>query len=425
MVVAGQSTPEAFMRWVNSYGNLGTWGGFRSDTPANLVSGLSAALGHNYWLGRLLLLALVLTVAILSARAVRRVGPFAWALLAWVVTYLLFFAWWQPEVLKFWVLALPAACLLILVSTPWESLSRVKRATSLAAGALVVLLLFATNAPEIWAKRDPMSDPARRVSDTLSRLTGPEDLIVLQASAAEHYLPFYYDRINLMSTRELWYSHAGLPGREAAIRDIRARAWHALAKGSSVWIEDRVLAAGEQSGDRYVFTQSEVERLLTLYRERTAPVAVEVGPSTFHRLSPGEVIDRRTDWAFALDSAGWSGVNLAGESFGEEGWCFAVGSDPNLYGPPLRIDASQYGRLVVNMRSESAGEAQLFFRHGYSEAYSEEKSLRFDVSAGAELYTLDLAALSGWNGTVTGLRLDPVEEGDGSKVCISRIELLP
>ncbi len=429
VVIAGQTTPESFVKWINSYGNLGTWGLLTADTPANTLSGISAALSAEFWTGRALVVLLFWAALALASRSIRRGGAFAWALWAWTGIYLAFFAWWQPEVLKFWVLLLPVPLLLLTMSLDWQRLARQVRTAALSASAIVLASLLLTNAPAIWAKRDPLSDPARQVSNALSRLTGPEDLIVLQASGAEHYLPFYYNRINVVSTRELWYLHGGASGRGVALGDIKQRTWHALAKGASVWIEDRVLTPGEQAGDHYVFTDGEVRSLLTPYERTVSPQEVATGPSLFYKLSPLVIRSTSRDWQFATNQLGWSGVNVTSESFSAEGWCFTPLEDPSVYGPPLQLHAPPIKRIEISMSSGIKGRAQLFYRSSPDTPYSEEQSVAFDIEQGDQTYSITSSDASGWGGTVASFRLDPVERGipgaSDNRVCVKRIQLIP
>lgn len=431
VVVAGRNTLDSFAKWANSYGELGTWGAFTGDTLPNTVSGASAAVSSSYWVGRLLGLGLLVLVLARAKPITERAGAFAWLLWAWFGIYTLFFAWWQPEVLKFWVLVLPAPLLLATMAFPWQTLLPRTQTVAVSIAIFAVLLLLVSDAPAIWAKRDPMSDPARRTSARLANLSSPEDLIVLQAGSAEHYLPFYYNRINVMSTREEWYGLGGVGHADEAVSLIRRRMWHALAKGSAVWIEDRVLLPGEQTGDHYVFSQEQVDALLLPYGERVQGERVQAGPEEFVLLRPGDIISKDTSWLFGEDQEGWSGVNVGGETFGSSGWCFAPGDDPSLYGLPLKVDTARYGKLLLRITAGFEGKGQLFFRHAPQEAYSEADSVSFDVvGTGTREYTLDIGANTGWKGTVEGLRLDPVERGKpemgaSNSICVARIALLP
>lgn len=429
VLIAGQDTPDKFVRWANNFGQLGTWGAFTPSTPASTISGISAAVSADYWIGRALLLALIVVLAARARSATRRGGPLAWVLWTWTGTYTLFFVWWQPEVLKFWVLVLPPALLLVVLGFRWGALGTRSRTLAWGMAAAVLVLLTATNAPSIWAKRDPMSDPGRRTSAELSRISGREDLIILQSGSAEHYLPFMYDRINVMSARELWYQ-GGTPGQDEAVAAMRRRSWHALAKGSSVWIEDRVLTPGVRISDHYVFSTEEIEALLSPYGERVAGDPVDVGAANFTHISPQEVYSKARGWTFTADEQGWSAANIVGEIVSEHGWCFSPSKDPGLYSPPLRLETSEYSSVHVVMSAEVPGRAQFFFRQRPEEPYSEEFSAQFQVEPGIRSYDVPLGA--GWQrvGSVGGLRLDPVESGDPSAgeanhVCILEIRLQP
>jgi hypothetical protein len=295
-------------------------------------------------------------------------------------------------------------------------------------GVTTAGLLLLTNAPTIWARRDPMSDPARRVSDALARLSDPEDLIVLQAGNAEHHLPFYYNRINLVSTRELWYRSGGAAGRQEAAGAIRQRIWHTLAKGGNVWLEDRVLATGPQTSDHYVFSPEQVEEILSPYGERSSPEKVEAGPQAVYRLSPENAFSNATEWRFERDEEGWSGVNIAGAHTGADGWCFSPLEDPALYGPPVRIEAATLTAAEIMIKSNAPATAQLFYKRGPSEPYAEERSLTFEIEPGERYYTLDLTNAPGWVDTIRGLRLDPLEgpavtAGVENIVCIKDVSV--
>ena len=430
IVIAGQNTVKSFVKWINSYGNLGTWGVLSADTPANTLSGISAAISSEFWTGRVLVIALFAAALALLRQSIRRGGAFAWTLWAWTAIYVVFFTWWQPDVLKFWVLVLPAPLLLVIIAVDWQHLPQPKRTLALAASGGVLLALLLTNVPEIWAKRDPLSDPARSVSDALSHITGPEDLIVLQASGAENYLPLYYQRINVMSTRELWYLLGGAKGRAEAIQAIKERAWHALAKGSSVWLEDRVLAPGQQLGDHYVFTEEEIKSLLNLYGEPAVPEQVSTGPEKFYKLSPTSVFGKNTGWQFDKDPRGVARGKYKWRDRGPGGLVLRAAERSKLYGPPIRAEASAFAHLEISMNSGISGNAQLFYRNDASVPYAEEQSVSFPIEPGDQTYSVDLQSAPGWSGSIVGLRFDPIEQGIPSslenRVCVKSVRrLLP
>jgi hypothetical protein len=238
-----------------------------------------------------------------------------------------------------------------------------------------------------------------------------------------------YQRINVMSMRELWYLN-GAGGENEALASMRRRSWHALAKGSSVWIEDRVLTPGMRTSDHYVFSPGQIEVLFSPYGARVAGQHVALSDASFTLLSPGEVFSPSDAWTFTTDQRGWSAVNVAGETFHEQGWCFSPARDPNLYGPPVRLEAASYDALSVTMTAGKVGQAQFFYRQRPEEAYAEVASVKFEVQPGTHNYVVPLGAEWGRMARVEGLRLDPVEggnpsEGESNTVCIEEIRLLP
>ena len=85
---------------------------------------------------------------------------------------------------------------------------------------------------------------------------------------------------------------------------------------------------------------------------------------------------------------------------------------------------AEYGRLRIEMTvAAGAGtRGQVFFVTEDDADYGESKSLVFDVIADGEphAYVLDLGSVPGWDGTITRLRLDPVESA-GRDVAIDRV----
>ena len=87
----------------------------------------------------------------------------------------------------------------------------------------------------------------------------------------------------------------------------------------------------------------------------------------------------------------------------------AFGSDPVLSSPPVRINAQQLGSLKVRMRCDKDSGAQFFWATA-TQATCENNSVHFKVIGDGKFheYTVNLAAVPGWRGIVTGVRLDPV-----------------
>lgn len=104
----------------------------------------------------------------------------------------------------------------------------------------------------------------------------------------------------------------------------------------------------------------------------------------------------------------------------------STGDDASFISPALVMPA-EYDRLRIEMTvaAGSATRGQVFFITEDDADYGESKSLVFDVIADGEphAYVLDLGSVPGWDGTITRLRVDPVEVA-GRAVAIDRISFV-
>jgi Divergent InlB B-repeat domain len=125
--------------------------------------------------------------------------------------------------------------------------------------------------------------------------------------------------------------------------------------------------------------------------------------------------DRRPDFRFVGDRQGWWYIQAHDQGFPLNSGFLRVAvdlNDPQMWRLGQWFSANEVPKLFVRMRHHSQqNQAQLFWRTGGG--FSEERSLRFDVRHDDQWHTyiLDLAGRSGWQGPITGLRLDPVSFG--------------
>lgn len=129
---------------------------------------------------------------------------------------------------------------------------------------------------------------------------------------------------------------------------------------------------------------------------------------------------REHEWGFDTDGdlEGWTPINhMAGVSV-EAGLLNATitGIDPYMQRTGLAVDALYATRVTVRMRSRvTGGQAiRLFWTRADDPTWDEAKSRSLPIDGGAApdtfvFYTFALCAAAEWTGTVTGLRVDPVE----------------
>ncbi len=103
----------------------------------------------------------------------------------------------------------------------------------------------------------------------------------------------------------------------------------------------------------------------------------------------------------------------------------AIGSDPILSGPPVKIEAARFGHLVVRIRCDRADRAQLFWSTT-TRKESAKTSAGFDLPGDGQFheYRIDLSAQPAWRGIVNALRFDPVTV-KGVKFAVDFLRLEP
>jgi len=98
--------------------------------------------------------------------------------------------------------------------------------------------------------------------------------------------------------------------------------------------------------------------------------------------------------------------------------------DPMLTSPPLTLDAGRYPILEFRVRSNVTGGGEVFW-HGAGEGFSEQRMARHMLQAGPEplVYRVNLSVFPGWQGVITGLRLDVLNPA-GAEVALDYVRLL-
>ncbi|MCX7002074.1 MAG: hypothetical protein NTV22_02230 [bacterium] len=94
--------------------------------------------------------------------------------------------------------------------------------------------------------------------------------------------------------------------------------------------------------------------------------------------------------------------------------------DPSQDADRAGIDADYFTQVRVRMNSSASGMGQLYWWQRGSPAFWHE----FPVQAGTHTYAIDLAVQTNWAGTVTRLRLDPVNM-PGATVQVSYVAITP
>jgi hypothetical protein len=159
-----------------------------------------------------------------------------------------------------------------------------------------------------------------------------------------------------------------------------------------------------------------------------APEDVGLGPyDSWHQRA-------RTASAVAVKEPAWSGDALAAwtGAMGIQGLRVEGGTlrfttttnDPALASPVLKLRASRYSKLVVEMRASQAGSAQVFWTTTSMPGVSEPASAHAQVPADGRFHRVvfDFGKNELWGGCLTGMRFDPAG-ADGVSIEVQAIRL--
>jgi alpha-L-rhamnosidase len=132
-------------------------------------------------------------------------------------------------------------------------------------------------------------------------------------------------------------------------------------------------------------------------------------------------------WEFesAGNSEGWVAWNQITNLQVNQGNLIAqsTGNDPYMGSPKFSIDSKIFPVIKISMKVSSGSAAQLFFITVSDSDYDESKSLRFSVNGDGKFHTyiLDMSTIGSWNGTITQIRIDPIETHSSFEVDFIRI----
>ena len=131
--------------------------------------------------------------------------------------------------------------------------------------------------------------------------------------------------------------------------------------------------------------------------------------------SPATAPTFTTAWEFERngDTEGWVAWNQLYAMRARSGRLMAesAGGDPYMASPALAMDAQSFPIIQIRMSVSSGSTAQVFFITDADTEYDEAKSQRFSITGHRQfhIYTIDMSTAPGWTGTITQLRLDPVD----------------
>ncbi|HYM16570.1 MAG TPA: hypothetical protein VEZ14_13520 [Dehalococcoidia bacterium] len=230
----GLHTPREYYDWLTGYAQSGSYGHWQTTTPLRVALGAGRALvgAHSalalspvhrfiaqhfadkslrkeFFLVRnvssgeayaLLAVAAVVGLALLALAAhwlrrpalAPRTRALALVALVWLVPYVIFFAWWQPENVKFWISSwIPAAVLLALPLSSADLGPRVRRLAPYALAVAMSALFVVNLAGSILPYRAKSNDYWRVRVAWYEQNTHPGDIVFANDYVYVEYLNYF------------------------------------------------------------------------------------------------------------------------------------------------------------------------------------------------------------------------------------------
>jgi len=414
--------------WMEGYARTGWWGGAVDGMKfAALGGGLSRTVVPPGW--EILPIGL-LALLLINLRGLRSAPRgLVWVLLAWLLTYGVFFLWWEPDNIEFWIASLPPFYMVLLVAVGGREAAR---RWSFIALCLLGLTMFGVNLGAIRQRGDAANDLQRQITSALVARSAPGDLLVVPDGLLELYLPYYAGRENVLSlTQAMTASGSEWSVACATLRERMDRSlssgYAVVAVGDALRPNPAPLGESPSMMERFRLTPDQVAACYAPLTAMFQVASLGSGLPDYRRIAPAQELADGVGWDFRRGAWGWQGVNVGPTEIHTTGWALTPGIDPSLRSPPLTIDAARYGKIELRMAASTADrDAQIFFLDPSGRAY-EGRSLHFTLRPGPAMHTyrLDLRGAAGWDGQVGGIRIDPVGAGDGGGVTVESIRLLP
>ncbi|XSG75823.1 hypothetical protein ACP8Y2_02235 [Herpetosiphon llansteffanensis] len=401
-------------QWLFEYANTGLWGATPSATSVgNLLSGWQHTI-HG-WLGGVVLLA--------------SLGLFGWrwrpmwrqyrslVLLAttWLLSYSLFFGWWEPDNIEFWIACLPPWALLITLALNTISLQRWPWWQPALSAALLGLAL--SNGWQIKANGDAANDQDRMVITELAQTGTSNDFYLVPNGLQALYAEYEFARPNSLplSVSPGDWQHGCL--------EISAKIVDTTSAGYTVWLDQQAVTPSPILLERYGLEPQAVAECFAPFLQQAQPMTLT--HASYFKLDP--IPQGAPDWHWQHWSLGWRENFIAGTTW-LDAWQFVPEQDPHLLSPRITLDSAQWSKLEITMATSLPNQHGQLYWMAPGEGATEDRSVAWDVIGDGALhtYTLDLSQIPTWQGQIGMLRLDPVVAGaEQQTVTLQRLRLLP
>lgn len=140
-------------------------------------------------------------------------------------------------------------------------------------------------------------------------------------------------------------------------------------------------------------------------------------------------VKAQAEWNFATSTEGWGNANNLTSSVNNGVLTLtATGTDPYIYSPNnLNINASLIKTIRIRVQNNTNQSAfQIYWITNTDQTYNSAKLIQIPVTpnlATQKEYVFDFSSVTGWQGTIKQLRLDPGNPATNTSIAIDYIKL--
>lgn len=419
--VSGMRRWEDIWLWLTGYAQTGFWGGAIDGSKLiGLLKGWSATLA--FFGGGVIGLAGIGLLVTGREGITRLPLPLRAGIAGWLGVYGLFFLWWEPDNIEFWIACLPPLALLLSAALTVRWIGWV--------GLLLSLSLLALNLPTITERGAAGRDLQRRIAAALAAISQPGDLIIVPDGVLELYLPHYWQHDNVYGLNQAMTASNG--DWEAACARIQQRIEAMLTAGYAVIIADEAQRPSPAPPDqpptpaeRFGLSAETVARCYAPVQGmlRLAPLPADL--PTYRLIPRANELAVTEGWDFRHGRWGWQVGGVEADTLTGVGWHMIPTLDPMLTSPPLLLATADIEAIEVRLATTTTNRDAQIFVIDLAGRTDEDYSLRFTLTEmEMATYRLPFDEIRERLTQIGGLRFDPVALGDGGAVIVESIRLI-
>ncbi len=408
-IVSGFTTYSDARQWLFDYVDSGWWGG--RATFADVRDGLADTVAAG-WGGYLAIATVVLSVLSYWTTRTRLEQPW---LVVWMVTYGVFFSWWEPDNIEFWIATTPIAVMLLVA--PLAKVARTDQRVLMAFGLL--LTTFAVNLTAIRTRGDAQTDLQRRIALAVAEASQPADLVLVPDGLQELYLPYYHQREHFLSVNAAIAAHGSWEAGCARIQDAIVQTHRA---GAAVLLASDFLTPSVTMQQRFGLSPQAVSDCIAEVQLLLEDVPMPAGVPAHSRLPNAGTLLSTDRWAVLTGTPlGWTWANATPQP-ADAGWQLGVSLDPSITTPIL--DHVMPKRVVMTIAATGTADrrGQLFVATAPNQ-FDEAHAVAWTYGEGPQIIAIELGQISALPTRLIQIRIDPVADGAGGSVTLYGISL--